>query len=657
MPRTVTTVLTLKDRMTEKFRAINNSSDKTAKSVQRRFTMMGKKISNVGKNFQNVGRNLTTGVTLPIVGAATIATKKFADVDKTMALVESTMGKTKFAAGDLNKAMKEAAANSTFGMNDAAQAALNFARGGWDAGQAAYALAPAMNLAAGEGGDLDTVSAGLMATMNAFGADAGDAAHYADVFANACNNSALDVNSLSDSMSVASASFNTVEDAALAMGVMADRGIDANVAANALKSGMGRLADPAKSGAMWMEKLGINAFDSSGNMKEMTKIQSELHTAFSGLSDQERKAAASAIFGKNQMNSWLQLIDTAPSDVKELSAALEKEKTSSKMADDMMSGFGGSLEKIKSSVDVLATSFGESLAPYIQIVADKIQEVTDKFNALSPEQRDTVVKIGMIVAAIGPALLIVGKVIGVIGFVVGHIMTIISVIGKVIGAIKMVISVVKVVFAFLAANPIILVIAAIIAVIAVVIRFRNEIWAALQAVAAKIVEFVAGVKAKFAEFAAAVQEKINTVKQKFEAFKASVASVWKSIGQAIKNGISGAFSFITGKIETVKNAFNTLKEKASNFKINLPGKGKADNNAAGTSYYKGGTTWVGENGPELLTLPSGSKIMPHTKAANSVGNSAPVINVTIQGNVIGNEEFANMISNKVAGELITAMAY
>lgn len=53
--------------------------------------------------------------------------------------------------------MKDAAANSTFGMKDAATATLNFARAGLSAEEAAAALAPAMNLAAGEGGNLDTV--------------------------------------------------------------------------------------------------------------------------------------------------------------------------------------------------------------------------------------------------------------------------------------------------------------------------------------------------------------------------------------------------------------------------------------------------------------------------------------------------------------------
>ena len=85
--------------------------------------------------------------------------------------------------------MEDAARNSTFGMSDAANASLNFARAGLTAEQAAAALAPAMNLAAGEGGDLDTVSQGLVGTINAFGDSFEKTGDYADVFANACNNS------------------------------------------------------------------------------------------------------------------------------------------------------------------------------------------------------------------------------------------------------------------------------------------------------------------------------------------------------------------------------------------------------------------------------------------------------------------------------------
>lgn len=380
----------------------------------------GEKLQEIGQKISAVGQQLTTKVTLPLVAVGTAGVTAFADVDKTMQLTNKTMGNTTEEAELLNKAMKEAAANSTYGMKDAATATLNFARAGLNAKQAAATLAPAMNLAAGEGGNLDTVSAGLVATINGFHGSFDDAGKYADVFASACNNSALDVDSLSSAMSIAAPIFSaagySVEDAALYMGVMANNGIDANKAATSLKTGLARLVSPAKDGATKMAELGFSVTDANGQMKSATQIQSELHDKFAQLSEAEQIAAASAIFGKNQMAPWLALINTAPESVGDLDASLRNcSGTTQDMADTMMSGFGGSIEKLKSSIDVLRTSIGEALAPTIQKVIDFVQKLTDKFNALTPAQQKVIAKIGMIVAAIGPALVVGGKVTEYVG--------------------------------------------------------------------------------------------------------------------------------------------------------------------------------------------------------------------------------------------------
>ena len=169
---------------------------------------VGKQMKDLGDKMSHAGQTLTTTVTLPIAAAGAAAVKNFAEVDKTMTLANQTMGNTAEQAALLDKAMADAASNSIFGMADAAQAVLNFARAGLDAQQAAQALAPAMNLAAGEGGNLDTVSAGLVATINGFGDSFENASEYADVFASACNNSALDINSLSEAMSIAAPIFH-----------------------------------------------------------------------------------------------------------------------------------------------------------------------------------------------------------------------------------------------------------------------------------------------------------------------------------------------------------------------------------------------------------------------------------------------------------------
>ena len=82
----------------------------------------GEKMKELGGKMESAGKTLTTHVTLPLaaVGAAGVAS--FAEVDKTMQLTNKTMGKTEEQAELLNKAMKDAAANSTFGMKDAATA-------------------------------------------------------------------------------------------------------------------------------------------------------------------------------------------------------------------------------------------------------------------------------------------------------------------------------------------------------------------------------------------------------------------------------------------------------------------------------------------------------------------------------------------------------
>ena len=449
-------------------------------SVQaQQIAAAGEKMKELGGKVEDAGKTLTTHVTLPLAAVGAAGVKSFAEVDKTMQLTNKTMGNTEEQAELLNKAMKDAAANSTFGMKDAATATLNFARAGLDAEQAASALAPAMNLAAGEGGDLDTVSAGLVATINGFHGSFEDAGHYADVFAAACNNSALDVDSLSHAMSVAAPIFSSagysVNDAALYMGVMANNGIDADKAANSLKTGLARLVSPAKEGAEMMDKLGISVTNSDGTMKSSIQIQKELHDAFGKLSESEQIAAASAIFGKNQMAPWLALINTAPEDVGKLDASLSScAGTTDQMAEAMMSGFGGSLEKLKSSIDVLVTSIGEALAPTIQKVAEFIQGLVDKFNALTPAQQETIVKIGLVVAALGPLLIVVGKVISSIGTIMTWAPKIVSGVQSVIGIGSKLMGGLQALWGVIMANLIVLIVAAIAAAVAAFIYLSNE---------------------------------------------------------------------------------------------------------------------------------------------------------------------------------------
>ena len=470
----------------------------------------------------------------------------------------------------LNKAMKDAAANSTYGMQDAATATLNFARAGLTAEQAAAALAPAMNLAAGEGGNLDTVSAGLVATINGFHGSFDEAERYADVFANACNNSALDVDSLANAMSVAAPIFSaagySIEDAALYMGIMANNGIEADKAANSLKTGLARLVSPAKDGAEAMEALGISITNSDGTMKDTITVQKELHDAFGQLSESEQIAAASAIFGKNQMAPWLALINSAPEDVNALAESIGLEGTATQMATDKMSGFGGTIEQLKSNIDVASASLGEALAPAIQTIVGWIQAAVVWFNSLDETTREKIATVGLVIAAIGPLLLILG--------------TLFTAVGNIIG----VISKLNMLFT-MASGPIGIAIAAIGLLIAAGVWVYQN-WDMLKNMAGQLRDWVVD---KWNSLKDGVVNAVTTVKEKalfyWEALKTGI----QVIVETIKNKVTGAWDAVKTKtvsvfnavksaiitpiqnaVDFIKNAVDKIKGFFSGLRIELP---------------------------------------------------------------------------------------
>ena len=550
----------------------------------------GEKLEKFGDKVTSVGTSLTQKVTLPLVALGTAGAKSFAEVDKTMQLANKTMGNTEAEAQALDRAMKDAATNSTFGMKDAATATLNFARAGLDAKQAAASLAPAMNLAAGEGGNLDTVSAGLVATINGFHGSFDEAWHYADVFSAACNNSALDVDSLSRAMSIAAPIFSSagykVNDAALYMGVMANNGIQANKAATSLKTGMARLAQPSSDAAAAMGELGISLTDANGQMKDSKALHKNLYNSFKNLTEAEKLAAAGAIFGKNQMAPWLALINTAPEDVDKLDKSLSTcAGTTQEMADTMMSGFGGSLEALKSSLDVFVTSIGQALAPTIMSVAKTIKNVTDAFNKLTPAQQQNIVKIGMIVAAAGPLLVMVGKGLVLIGQIMkfapqisaffsligGGMSGLVGAIGSglsaITGAVGSAVSAIGTALAAIGPTGWI-----IIGVIAAVAAISVAVYKNWDKIKAWTKDLVANAKKKWAEFKKTVSDTwkkiqttvktgINTAKTListgWNAVKTATVKAWTSVRTAVTNALNTVRSGVTSGMNRIKNAMGT----------------------------------------------------------------------------------------------------
>ncbi len=85
--------------------------------------------------------------------------------------------------------------------------------------------------------------------------------------------------------------------------------------------------------------------------------------------------------------------------------------------------------------------------------------------------------------------------------------------------------------------------------------------------------------------------------------------------------LAAIIAVIVGKGEQLNSTMNNIGGSIGNMTSTINGAGNQVNvgrNALGTNSWRGGLTWVGENGPELLNVPSGSQIYNNKKSREMV---------------------------------------
>ena len=83
---------------------------------------------------------------------------------------------------------------------------------------------------------------------------------------------------------------------------------------------------------------------------------------------------------------------------------------------------------------------------------------------------------------------------------------------------------------------------------------------------------------------------------------------------------------------------------------------KLRGHALGTPYFSGGLTRINERGGEIVDLPSGTRIIPHDVSRRMAGGPSITVNVTVQGNVVGNTAFADQLGQIIAQRVLRAAA-
>lgn len=315
----------------------------------------------------------------------------FQDFESMMSQVKAISGATGQAFDDLTAKAQEMGATTKFTATESAEAFNYMAMAGWKPQQMIDGISGIMSLAAASGEDLGTTSDIVTDALTAFGLQAGDAGHFADVLAQASANANTNVSMLGESFKyvapVAGAMNYSVEDTSLALGLMANASIKGSMAGTALKTSLANMAAPTDSMAAAMDKYGISLTDSEGNMKSLRGVIDNLRGSLGGLSETEQTAAASTIFGKEAMAGMLAIINASEEDYNKLSTAIGNSKDAAEgMADTMLDNLKGSFTLMQSAIEGTENAFGKRLSPYLRGIAggitDMMPEITDGINVV-----------------------------------------------------------------------------------------------------------------------------------------------------------------------------------------------------------------------------------------------------------------------------------
>lgn len=125
--------------------------------------------------------------------------------------------------------------------------------------------------------------------------------------------------------------------------------------------------------------------------------------------------------------------------------------------------------------------------------------------------------------------------------------------------------------------------------------------------------------------------------------------------------ITNEVSYLSSIIENLMHNYRALRDEGlySQNLVPIFGGRQEKGNANGTNYWEGGRTIVGEYGPEIVDLPRGSSINTNAQTQRELsGGSGTTINcpITIQGNVIGTQDFVDQVGDAISGRVSMAIA-
>lgn len=396
-----------------------NSADHCATSIDK----MGKEVkeaaadmedgadstSRVSESFDTLSSILVTSGVVEGIRKVASALKECVDVSAdfhyTMATVQAVSGATTDEMGKLEAQAKDYAATTVFMAQDAANAYQVMGQAGWTVDEMLDSMAGTMSLASASGEDLGDTTNMVVDAMTAFGYGADQAGHFADVLARASADTNTSVALLGNSFQACATTAGgmgySIDDVAVALGIMANNGLKAEMSGTALTTALTRMSGANETANGAMEDLGLTMFNASGQAKPLGQFLGELRDSFAGMTEEQKINNAYMLAGQRGMKGLLAIVNASDEDWNNLTESIANcSGAAEDMANTKLDTYTGQVKLTKSALEGLEIEVGDQLTPALEDLQESFAKALNGLKEFVKNNEAAVPVITGVVAAL-----------------------------------------------------------------------------------------------------------------------------------------------------------------------------------------------------------------------------------------------------------------
>ena len=345
------------------------------------------------KKFSQFAKQSAVAATAAIAGIATVSIREFGNFDSALQQSVSIMGDVSDALrNDMADAAREVAKTTTFSAEQAAESFYFLASAGLDATASITAMPKVAQFAQAGMFDMARATDLLTDAQSALGLTIRDDAianmeemvRVSDVLVRANTLANASVEQFSVALTTKSGAAlralnKDMEEGVAVLAAFADQGIKGEIAGTQLSIVLRDLTTKAIKNKAEFEAMGLQVFDTEGNMRNLGDIIANLEDVLGGMSDETQKATLlQAGFSDKSLSSIQALLGTSDA-IKRYESELRKASgTTETIADKQLESFNAQMDLLKSRLLDVAIEIGGQLAPRLLDLLDRMSPIIDQ---------------------------------------------------------------------------------------------------------------------------------------------------------------------------------------------------------------------------------------------------------------------------------------